>query len=237
MCASSICFMTPIIRSPVLQTIGITKSFSHGSNRIQILKGIDFSVYPDESVAILGKSGSGKSTLLQICGLLDSPSSGNIFIDGNAYQFSNDKLVTEVRRQKLGFVYQFHHLLPEFSVLENLVIPQRLNGVSMKEARQRAMHYLEIVDMHTKDNAQVSELSGGEQQRVAIIRGIINQPDVIFADEPTGNLDAINAELVSDLFAKILSNNNTAVVIVTHNIDLARKCTRIVKLEDGMLFE
>ena len=221
----------------VLQAHDITKHFISGKSKIDVLKSINFSVYAGDSIAIVGKSGSGKSTLLQICGLLDKPSQGSISICDINSKDCNDVELTNIRRKKVGFIYQFHHLLPEFSVLENLMIPQLINGVSKKGSRRVSMEYLEMINMQHRAASQISELSGGEQQRISILRGLINSPELVLADEPTGSLDESNAKMVFDCFFAILQKQNTSMVIVTHNIELAKRCTRIMELEDGNVIE
>ncbi len=220
----------------VLRANNIKKGFADVDKGL-VLNGIDLSVKPQESIAIVGKSGSGKSTFLQICGLLDTPSSGNITIDGVDCAKLSDDEKTLIRRNKIGFVYQFHHLLSEFSVMENLVIPQLIRGIDEENARQKAKDFLEKFTLINKKDSFIHQLSGGERQRVAIIRSIINDPKLILADEPTGNLDNTNAQVAFDLLQNVLFHSNAAMVIATHSMEIAKMCSRVMSLENGVLNE
>ena len=178
------------MNKPVLELASIKKSFSKGSsNKIEVLKGVDLQLFPGEIVALVAPSGAGKSTLLQIAGLLDKPLSGKIFIDGQEIQNKSDNQLTMIRRREIGFVYQFHHLLPEFSSRENIDLPQLANGFPSKDAQRRSNELLDLVNLANRSNHRPAELSGGEQQRIAICRALANKPKIILADEPTGNLD------------------------------------------------
>lgn len=216
----------------VLEATGIKKQFE---DTVVILNDLDLQVSSREIVAILGRSGSGKSTLLQICGLLDNPDSGQLKIAGEDCLTASDYHKTLIRRRKIGFVYQFHHLLSEFNVIENLIIPQLVAGVSAKEATNHALHYLERFDLIAKQTMQAHQLSGGERQRVAIIRSIINKPQVIIADEPTGNLDGLNAALAFKLLKEAVLDCGAGAIIATHNLELAAMCSRVMSLENGVL--
>ncbi len=224
------------MNKPVLELAAIEKSYSKGSKtKIEVLKGVNLKLFPGETVALVAPSGAGKSTLLQIAGLLDKPLSGKIFIGGTEIQNESDNQLTIIRRQEIGFVYQFHHLLPEFSARENIDLPQLSNGVSPKEAQRRSNELLGLVNLANRSDHRPSELSGGEQQRVAICRALANKPKIILADEPTGNLDDKTTASVFGTLLKIVKQTNLAALIATHNIDLANRMDRIVKLTDGKI--
>ena len=221
---------------PVLELASIKKSFSKGSsNKIEVLKGVDLQLFPGEIVALVAPSGAGKSTLLQIAGLLDKPLSGNIFIDGQEIQNKSDNQLTMIRRQEIGFVYQFHHLLPEFSSRENIDLPQLANGFPSKDAKRRSNELLDLVNLANRSNHRPAELSGGEQQRIAICRALANKPKIILADEPTGNLDQNTTLSVFESLLKIVKKTNLAALIATHNLDLAKRMDRVVELIDGKI--
>jgi ABC-type antimicrobial peptide transport system, ATPase component len=217
---------------PLIKLSGIKKTV--GSE--QILKGIDLEVYEGEFVSIIGASGSGKSSLLYILGLLDKPTEGEVFFEGEKIDYSNDKRLSYLRNSKLGFVFQFHYLVQELSLLDNVILPAIKKGVPIKEARERAMVLLERLGLKGKENRKPYEISGGEMQRTAIARALINQPKVLLADEPTGNLDSTNTQRVMDIF-KDINKNQTTIVMVTHEIDLARQTKRIVELRDGSVIK
>ena len=224
------------MNKPVLELIGIEKSYFKGNvSKIEVLKGVNLQLFPGETVALVAPSGAGKSTLLQIAGLLDKPMHGKILISGTEIQNESDNQLTMIRRQEIGFVYQFHHLLPEFSSRENIDLPQLSNGVSSKEAQQRSNELLALVNLDTRSDHRPSELSGGEQQRVAICRALANKPKIILADEPTGNLDQKTTSSVFETLRKIVQQTNLAALIATHNLDLANQMDRVVKLTDGKL--
>jgi len=213
---------------PLIRLNGIKKTV--GSE--QILKGIDLEVYEGEFVSIIGASGSGKSSLLYILGLLDKPTEGDVFFEDEKIDYSKDKRLSYLRNSKLGFVFQFHYLVQELSVLDNVILPAIKKGVPIKEARERAMALLERLGLKGKENRKPYEISGGEMQRTAIARALINQPKVLLADEPTGNLDSTNTQRVMDIF-KDINKSQTTIVMVTHEIDLAKQTKRIVELRDG----
>jgi lipoprotein-releasing system ATP-binding protein len=217
---------------PLIRLSGIKKTV--GSE--QILKGIDLEVYEGEFVSIIGASGSGKSSLLYILGLLDKPTEGEVFFEGEKIDYSNDKRLSYLRNSKLGFVFQFHYLVQELSLLDNVILPAIKKGVPIKEARERAMVLLERLGLKGKENRKPYEISGGEMQRTAIARSLINQPKVLLADEPTGNLDSTNTQRVMDIFKEI-NKSQTTIVMVTHEIDLARQTKRIVELRDGSVIK
>ena len=224
------------MNKPVLELESIEKSFSKGSsNKIEVLKGVDLQLFPGEIVALVAPSGAGKSTLLQIAGLLDKPLSGKIFIDGQEIQSKSDNQLTMIRRREIGFVYQFHHLLPEFSSRENIDLPQLANGFPSKDAQRRSNELLDLVNLANRSNHRPAELSGGEQQRIAICRALANKPKIILADEPTGNLDQNTTLSVFESLLKIVKKTNLAALIATHNLDLAKRMDRVVELIDGKI--
>ena len=224
------------MNKPVLELASIKKSFSKGSsNKIEVLKGVDLQLFPGEIVALVAPSGAGKSTLLQIAGLLDKPLSGKILIDGQEIQNKSDNQLTMIRRQEIGFVYQFHHLLPEFSSRENIDLPQLANGFPSKDAQRRSNELLDLVNLANRSNHRPAELSGGEQQRIAICRALANKPKIILADEPTGNLDQNTTLSVFESLLKIVKKTNLAALIATHNLDLAKRMDRVVELIDGKI--
>ena len=224
------------MNKPVLELASIKKSFSKGSsNKIEVLKGVDLQLFPGEIVALVAPSGAGKSTLLQIAGLLDKPLSGKIFIDGQEIQNESDNQLTMIRRREIGFVYQFHHLLPEFSSRENIDLPQLANGFPSKDAQRRSNELLDLVNLANRSNHRPAELSGGEQQRIAICRALANKPKIILADEPTGNLDQNTTLSVFESLLTIVKKTNLAALIATHNLDLAKRMDRVVELIDGKI--
>lgn len=200
----------------------------------QILKGIDLSVLRGEFVAIIGASGSGKSSMLYIMGLLDRPTEGDVFFEEEKVDFSNEKRLSEIRNKRIGFVFQFHYLIPEFNLLENVMLPAIKMGMDRKEAEERAYELLRRLGLGGKEKRKIYQISGGEMQRVAIARALINKPSVILADEPTGNLDSKNTQKVMEIFKEI-NSEGTTIVIVTHELELAQEAQRIVEMKDGML--
>ena len=221
--------------SEVLSTRGLARSFTQGDVTIEVLRGVDLTVKAGEIVALLGPSGSGKSTLLQAVGLLEGGFSGSIRLCGEeAASLSNDGR-TRLRREKLGFVYQFHHLLPDFSALENVVLPQLIYGASQAEARERARVLLSALGLAQRLEHKPSRLSGGEQQRVAVARALANHPALVLADEPTGNLDEKTADVVLDEFVRLVRDQGSAALIATHNERLAARMDHVVRLQNGGL--
>ena len=218
-----------------LELQDISMKFRSGDGVIEVLKNVNFSISSGESVALVGQSGSGKSTLLQIAALLERPTAGKVMINNVDTSNISEENRTKVRGDNLGFVYQFHNLLPEFSALENVMIPQLIRKVPKKEAQRKATELLEQVELSHRMQQSPSSLSGGERQRVAIARALVNDPGIVIADEPTGNLDPLNAETVFDLFLTIAEKRNTAIFMATHNVDLAKKLSRTILLSDGML--
>ena len=227
----------PAVAAETLRLEGIRRIYTQGRTTIEVLKGADLSIRAGEAVALLGPSGAGKSTLLHIAGLLESPSAGRIVLCGADCAALGDADRTRLRRGEIGFVYQAHRLLPEFSALENVVLPQRIAGLDKAEARTRAKALLEMMGLAARAEHRPSELSGGEQQRVAIARAVANAPQLLLADEPTGNLDPKTAERVFGGLMKIVRQSGLAALIATHNYDLARRMDRTVTLDDGRIRE
>jgi lipoprotein-releasing system ATP-binding protein len=221
--------------SSVVQLTGLTRSFEQGGVRIDVLRGIELAVQPGEIVALLGPSGSGKSTLLQAVGLLEGGFGGRIDIAGVDASSLNGDERTTLRRDKIGFVYQFHHLLPDFSALENVVIPQLIAGHTRDEARQRAEELLGALGLAERLGHTPSKLSGGEQQRVAVARALANRPALVLADEPTGNLDEHTADKVLGQFLELVRGQGSAALVATHNERLASKMDRVYRLHEGKL--
>ena len=222
------------MNSPLALT-GIKRTFIQGDRRLEVLRGVSLELRAGEIVALVGQSGSGKSTMLHIAGLLERPDDGDVVLDGKGAGTLGDLQRTGLRRKFLGFVYQYHHLLPEFSALENVMLPQMLNGLSRSEARRRAMDLLAMVQLKDRVDHRPGRLSGGEQQRVAIARAVANAPRVLLADEPTGNLDASTAETVFRQLLTLVRETGMAALIATHNPDLAGRMDRTVHLRDGVL--
>lgn len=223
--------------SPLFQCQNICKHYSDASNTLQILNNVNLSIGAGEKVAILGASGSGKSTLLHILGTLDSPDSGDVFYNNESLFTKTKKQQALFRNAELGFVYQFHHLLPEFSAAENVAMPLFIKGDNRKEALKQAGDLLARVGLQDRELHRPHQLSGGERQRVAIARALINKPAMIFADEPTGNLDDANTAAIYDLISDINVEFKTSFLLVTHDVQLAQKMDRIVYLEKGQLRE
>ncbi len=221
--------------SEALQLSGIKRDFGKGETRLQVLRGVDLAIEPGEVVALVAPSGAGKSTLLQIAGLLDTPTAGTVAIGGQELTGAGDDARTAARGQLLGFVYQFHHLLPEFSASENLSIPQLASGRSKEEAHARALALLEKVGLSERATHRPAELSGGEQQRVAICRALANDPKVLLADEPTGNLDPETSDRVFQMLLQVVRETGLAALIATHNLQLAERMDRVVRLEAGRI--
>jgi len=211
--------------------------FHQGERRIAVLNGACADIFPGQAVALVGPSGAGKSTLLHIAGLLETPDSGHVFVNGRDCSGMGDGDRTRVRRVEMGFVYQFHQLLPEFSALENVVIPQMIRGSSRREASQRARQLLTTMGLAERVDHRPAQLSGGEQQRTAIARALANDPRLILADEPTGNLDPQTAEHVFEALIHLIRTTGVAALIATHNLDLARRMDRVLRLEGGLLVE
>lgn len=224
-------------RPTALRLEDLEHAFTQGDRRIEVLSKAFASFYPGETVALLGPSGAGKSTLLHIAGLLERPDAGKVIINGVDCGTLNDSERTRIRRLEVGFVYQFHHLLPEFSALENVMLPQLILGRTKDEAMARAQSLLETLGLKDRWDHRPAELSGGEQQRVAIARAVANQPKVLLADEPTGNLDPHTAERVFEALMRLVNDEGVAAVVATHNLELAARLDRTLRLSEGGLIE
>ncbi|WP_155262897.1 ABC transporter ATP-binding protein [Sphingomonas segetis] len=220
---------------PILATSGLKRSFTQADVTIEVLRGVDLAVQPGEIVALLGPSGSGKSTLLQAVGLLEGGFEGSIQLKGEEASELDDEGRTRLRRDLLGFVYQFHHLLPEFNAVENVVLPQLVRGAEMQPARERAEQLLGALGLADRLDHRPSKLSGGEQQRVAVARALANKPPLVLADEPTGNLDEHTADTVFAEFMGLVRGEGTAALVATHNERIAAKMDRVVRLHEGRL--
>ncbi|WP_394154223.1 ABC transporter ATP-binding protein [Loktanella salsilacus] len=226
------------MNNPILTLTDLKKGYNHGKpNEVRVLQGATLTVQAGEVVALVAPSGAGKSTLLHIAGLLDTADTGTVAIRGEDMTNLNDRRRTAIRRNDVGFIYQFHHLLPEFSALENITLPQMANGVRDLDARDRAMMLLETVGVAHRAAHRPAELSGGEQQRVAFCRALANDPVLLLADEPTGNLDPATSDKVFDALMGLVRSTGLAAVIATHNLDLAARMDRAVRLLDGRLVD
>ena len=224
------------MNDPILTLKGITKGYNQGKpSEVSVLQGTDLTVAKGEVVALVAPSGAGKSTLLHIAGLLDTPDAGGVQIDGQDMTKLSDRKRTAVRRNDVGFIYQFHHLLPEFTAVENIVLPQLANGVSESDATIRAMDLLTRVGIAERGGHRPAALSGGEQQRVAFCRALANQPKLLLADEPTGNLDPDTSDRVFDALIDLVRGTGLAAVIATHNLELAARMDRMVRMTAGKL--
>ncbi|WP_037080491.1 ABC transporter ATP-binding protein [Neorhizobium vignae] len=221
----------------VLQLSGVERHYGQGETTLSILKGADFDLKTGEIVALVAPSGTGKSTLLHLAGLLEHPDAGEVFLAGHACNGLPDAERTAMRRNQIGFVYQFHHLLPEFTAVENIMMPQLIAGLSKAEAKERASQLLDYMRIGHRAEHRPSELSGGEQQRVAIARAVANAPRVLLADEPTGNLDPKTASYVFDALEALVRQSGLAALIATHNHDLASRMDRRVTIEGGKVVE
>lgn len=218
-----------------LRLDAVSKSFHQGKSDLKVLREVSLHIEPGELVALVGPSGAGKSTLLHIAGLLESADSGEIIVNGAPSSALDDSGRTELRRSTIGFVYQYHHLLPEFSAVENIMLPQMLAGASKSAARDRGMELLEMVHLTERAEHRPGQLSGGEQQRVAIARGLANRPAIFLADEPTGNLDPDTAESVFKILIKLVRDAGLAALIATHNLELAARMDRTLRFENGQV--
>jgi len=224
-------------QTPALWLEAVERRYGRGETIIEVLNGAELAIWPGESVALIAPSGAGKSTLLHIAGLLEMPDAGEVHIAGTATRGLPDAQRTAMRRNQIGFVYQFHHLLPEFSALENIVLPQMITGLSRAEAGRRGKELLDYLGLAARADHRPAELSGGEQQRVAIARALANAPHVLLADEPTGNLDPKTADHVFETLTSLVKASKVAALIATHNLDLAARMDRRVTLREGKVVE
>ncbi len=227
--------MTDVSQEPVLELKKVTREYKQGDTILKIFNGLDFSIHAGQIIGLVGQSGSGKSSFLHIAGLLEKPTAGDVFVAGRNCTKLDDAARTKIRRFGVGFIYQFHHLLPEFSALENVVIPQLIAGASKNDADDRAKKLLKKLGLSHRLDHLPSEMSGGEQQRVAICRALANKPLVLLADEPTGNLDPKTSEVVHAEFLHLIQDEGLAALIATHNLELANKMHGVVTLQDGVL--
>jgi lipoprotein-releasing system ATP-binding protein len=219
----------------VLELREVRRVFKQGGAELRVLDGVDLELRAGEIVALVGPSGAGKSTLLHVAGLLERPDGGRVLIGGEDCGSLSDERRTLLRRSEIGFVYQFHHLLPEFSALENVMLPQMIAGIARRRARRKAAELLERVGLERRAGHRPARLSGGEQQRVAIVRALANDPKILLGDEPTGNLDHATGDNVLNTLLDLVRHTGLAALIATHNLDLARRLDRIVAIEDGRL--
>ncbi len=222
---------------PALHLAKVERRYKQAGAPLEVLRGANFSLWSGQSVALVAPSGAGKSTLLHIAGLLERPDAGEVYIAGEATTAMPDDARTAIRRGKIGFVYQFHHLLPEFTAIENIVLPQMIAGLSRGEAKDRAAQLLRYLGLSKREDHLPSELSGGEQQRVAIARAVANGPGVLLADEPTGNLDPKTAAHVFEALAALIQATGLASLVATHNMELAARMDRRVTLQEGRVVE
>jgi lipoprotein-releasing system ATP-binding protein len=224
-------------QKPAVFLHSIERRYVQGDATLEILRGAELALYSGQSVALIAPSGAGKSTLLHIAGLLEHPDAGEVYVNGTPTANLADSERTSIRRNEIGFVYQFHHLLPEFSAVENVMLPQMIRGLARREARARATELLSYLGLKARLDHRPSELSGGEQQRVAIARAVANAPRILLADEPTGNLDPKTADHVFGALAQLVRATGLAALIATHNMELAGKMDRRVTLKDGLVVE
>ena len=223
--------------APLLYLQGIDRFYRQGETKLEILKGAELALWPGQSIALVGPSGAGKSTLLHLAGLLEHPDAGEVYIDKIATSRLSDAERTRLRRTEIGFVYQFHHLLPEFSAVENVILPQMIRGLGRREARRRAVELLNYLGLRKRLTHRPAELSGGEQQRVAIARAVANAPRILLADEPTGNLDPNTAEHVFNTLIQLVRASNLSMIVATHNMDIAARMDRRVTVREGAIVE
>lgn len=221
--------------TPVLETENLAKVYGRGASRFDALKGLTFEIHDGESVAIVGKSGSGKSTLMHLLALLDEPSSGVVALDGKLVSQLKPKTVSKLRNETFGFVFQQFFLNPNQTVLENITLPLKISGMGRTERHQRGMEVLEQLEMPEKAKNKATDLSGGQKQRACIARALVNRPSVIFADEPTGNLDSTTSRVVEDILFGLHRDHGITLVIVTHDEELAGRCERRLKMQDGLI--
>ena len=223
--------------APILYLHGVERRYQQGGAVLEILKGAELALWPGQSIALVAPSGSGKSTLLHIAGLLEHPDAGEVYVDQTATSRLSDAERTRIRRTEIGFVYQAHRLLPEFSAIENVILPQMIRGLGRKDATSRAVELLSYLGLKHRLTHRPTELSGGEQQRVAIARAVANAPRILLADEPTGNLDPRTADHVFHALSQLISASGLAVIVATHNLEIAGRMDRRVTLRDGQVVE
>ena len=229
--------MSPAQSQPALYLSKVERRYPQGDSFLDVLRGADLAIWPGEIVALVAPSGTGKSTLLHVAGLLEKPDGGEVYVGAKPTASMNDQERTRIRREELGFVYQFHHLLPEFSALENVVIPQLIRGLTKAEAQDRGTQLLTFLGLGKRLDHRPGELSGGEQQRVAIARAVANAPRLLLADEPTGNLDPHTSDRVFQTLVAIVRASRLAALIATHNMDLAARMDRRVTIRDGLIVQ
>ena len=223
------------VNQAVVRCVGVGKTYAEGKLKVEVLRGVDLAIASGERVAIVGSSGAGKSSLLQLMGGLDVPSVGEVWVDGRDLARLSETSRGLLRNQSIGFVYQFHHLLGEFSALENVAMPLLIRGASVSEARERAQAILDRVGLGKRLEHKPGELSGGERQRTALARALVTRPKVVLADEPTGNLDSRNAGAMLDLLMELNAEQGTALVVVTHDLSLAARMDRVLHMRDGAI--
>jgi lipoprotein-releasing system ATP-binding protein len=212
----------------------VTKSYPMGAARLEVLRGVDLEIDRGEAICIVGSSGAGKSTLLHILGALDKPTLGKVVFKGHDLTRVDDETLAQFRNRSMGFVFQFHHLMSEFTAIENVMMPCRIAGMSIRESRDEAEKLLDLLGLKERLDHFPSEMSGGEQQRVAIARALVRKPEVLFADEPTGNLDTANAERIQELFFEMKRQMNLTLIVVTHDNSFAEKFPRVLRMKDGL---
>jgi lipoprotein-releasing system ATP-binding protein len=225
------------VSDPAIYLHQVERRYRQGDNELQILRGADLAIWPGQSVALIAPSGAGKSTLLHLAGLLEKPDAGEVYLGNEPTSHMQDDARTALRRLDIGFVYQFHHLLPEFTAAENVMLPQMIRGLSKTQAMERSVQLLEYLGLGPRAKHRPGELSGGEQQRVAMARAVANSPRVLLADEPTGNLDPRTADRVFGALTELVRVAGLAALIATHNLELARRMDRRVTLRDGRIIE
>lgn len=227
--------IVPVQQNSIIRVKGLEKTYRTARGPLTLFRGLDFEVEPGAMVAILGQSGAGKSTLLHLLGALDTPTCGEVFCAGTDLLALNTRQAAAFRNREVGYVWQFHYLLPEFTALENVAMPLMARGISRRDALKDAANWLREVGLDDRGSHRPGELSGGEQQRVALARALVNGPRILLADEPTGDLDEVTAGLVFDLVQRLHATHNLTSILVTHNLDLAARCTRALRLENGQL--
>lgn len=227
--------MSNIVAEPIIKTDQLGKIYGQGDGKFVALDKVDLTIAPGEAVAILGKSGSGKSTLMHLLALMDEPSQGNVYIDGHQVKTMPKKKLDQLRNKTFGFVFQQFFLNGNATVLENVILPLKIAGVSSRARKQRALSALKAVDLADKADNKASDLSGGQKQRVVIARALVNDPQIIFADEPTGNLDSATGKLIEDILFELNRTKNITLIIVTHDAELAKRCDRQIRIKDGKI--